>query len=120
MTRDTTMELLPYRDVWDAEDPHANFKSEVASYTLADPLPTLEQLSESTGIPAGCLARYVLVKWAASGAEALISIGPIALAQMRRQVAAAEEAGTDAARLAAYESLRQMIEWLNAGAEAPG
>ena len=63
--------LTPYRDTWPADDPDANCKAEVACYTSADPLPTLENLSRSTGIPVGCLARYILVKWTASGSEAL-------------------------------------------------
>ena len=62
--------LAPYRDTWPADDPDANFKAEVACYTSADPLPTLENLSRNTGIPVGCLARYILVKWTASGSEA--------------------------------------------------
>jgi hypothetical protein len=112
------MELLPYRDRWQPDDPHANFKAEVASYTLADPVPSLERLSQATGIPVPCLIRYVLVKWAASGSEALLAMGPIALEQMRRHVARAEEAATDAARLEAYEALRQMLTWLTSGADA--
>jgi hypothetical protein len=108
------MELPPYQDRWDADDPHANFKAEVANYTVADPLPTLEILSAATGIPVPCLIRYVLVKWAASGAEALLAMGPIVLEQMRRHTERAEEAGTDTARLEAYEALRQMIGWLGA------
>lgn len=113
------MELLPYQDRWEADDPHANFKAEVAKYTLVDPLPTLEGLSAATGIPVACLARYVLVKWAASGADALLTMGPIALDQMRQHVARAEETGTDAARLEAYAALRQMIAWLTAAQDGP-
>ena len=64
------MDLPPYRDTWPPDDPHANFKAEVANYTTADPLPTLQRLSAGTGIPVECLIRYVLVKWAASGSEA--------------------------------------------------
>jgi hypothetical protein len=109
------MDLLPYRDRWAPDDPHANFKAEVANYTVADPLPTLERLSESTGIPVACLARYVLVKWAASRAEALLQMEPIVLQQMREHVARAEAAGTDEVRLEAYEALRQMIQWLQSG-----
>jgi hypothetical protein len=109
------MGLLPYRERWAADDPHANFKAEVANYTLADPLPTLERLSESTGIPVACLVRYVLVKWAASGAEALLRLEPIVLQQLQAHVTRAEAAGTDAARLEAYQALRQMIDWLAAG-----
>jgi hypothetical protein len=110
------MELYPYRDRWDETDPHANFKAEVAQYSALDPLPTLENLSRATGIPVSCLARYILVKYAASGAEALLALTPIVLRQMEQHVEKAESAGTDAARLAAYESLRQMIGWLSLGA----
>jgi hypothetical protein len=106
------MNLPVYRDSWDETDPHANFKTDVANYTVTDPLPTLENLSQATGIPVPCLVRYVLVKWAASGSEALLALKPIVLEQMRQHVERAEAAGTDAARLEAYESLRQMILWM--------
>jgi dihydrofolate synthase / folylpolyglutamate synthase len=95
-----------------SEDPHANFKAEVACYTAADPMPTLENLSRLTGIPAERLIRYVLVKYAASGTDALLSMDPIVFRQMRDQVRRAEEEGTDAAKLRAYEALRQMVGWL--------
>ncbi|MGQ0604442.1 MAG: DUF6027 family protein [Anaerolineales bacterium] len=110
------MELHSYRDTWDATDPHANFKAEVALYTVHDPLPTLENLSASTGIPVPALIRYVLVKYAASGADALLAMTPIALRQMEQHVATAETEGTDAARLQAYAALKQMIAWLKLGA----
>jgi hypothetical protein len=110
------MELHPYRDTWDADDPHANFKAEVASYSVVDPLPTLENLSRATGIPIPALIRYVLVKWAASGTEALLAMTPIVFRQMEQQVERAEAIGTDAARLEAYQALRQMVAWLRAGA----
>jgi len=109
------MELYPYRDTWEADDPHANFKAEVASYTLVDPMPTLENLSLDTGIPIPCLVRYVLVKWAASGTEALLAMTPIVFRQMEQHIERAEAVGTDAARLEAYEALRQMTAWLRFG-----
>ncbi len=109
------MELRPYRDLWQADDPHANFKAEVAAYTSADPLPTLHNLSLQTGIPAECLVRYVLVKYAASGADALLAMQPIVLRQMEEHVARAERDGSDAARLQAYEALKGMIGWLALG-----
>ena len=111
----STITLAPYRGSWSAEDRDANFKSEVACYTTADPLPTLESLSRGTGIPVGALARYILVKWTASGAEALMTMGPIVLAQMQQQVDDAESVGTDDARLRAYEALRQIVSWLARG-----
>ena len=113
------LELRAYRDEWSPEDSHANFKAEVAAYTVADPLPTLERLSAGTGIPVPCLARYILVKWAASGSEALLAMGPMVFEQMRQHVARAEATGTDAARLEAYHALRQMIAWLGAAASDP-
>ena len=94
------------------DDPHANFKAEVACYTAADPMPALQNLSVETGIPVDSLVRYVLVKWTASGSEALLSMGPIVFEQMRQHIARAEAAGDDSARLKAYESLRHMVSWL--------
>lgn len=112
------MELYPYRDTWDDSDPHANFKTDVAVYSTSDPLPTLENLSRATGIPLPSLIRYVLVKYAASGADALLATTPVVLRQMEQHIERAEADDTDAARLLAYESLRQMIAWLGIGAEA--
>lgn len=109
------MNLYPYTDSWPADDPHANFKADVAAYTAADPLPTLENLSKATGVPVPCLVRYVLVKYAASGADALLTMSPIVVQQMADHVAKAETADTAAARLAAYDALRQMIRWLQLG-----
>jgi hypothetical protein len=108
------VELKPYRDVWASGDPHANFKAEVACYTAADPLPTLENLSKGTGIPVECLVRYVLVKYATSASEALMAMSPIVFRQMRDHVAKAEDEGTDEAKLRAYTALKEMIAWLEA------
>jgi len=106
------MDLEPYRGHWESDDRHANFKAEVACYTVADPLPTLENLSQGTGIPVGCLIRYVLVKYAASGSEALLGMEPIVFRQMREHVARAEEDGSPEAKLRAYAALKEMIAWL--------
>ena len=113
------MELEPYRGTWAPDDRHANFKAEVACYTAADPLPTLQNLSKATGIPVGSLVRYVLVKYAASGSEALMSMEPVVFRQMKEHVARAEAEGSDAARLRAYSALREMIGWLSAADEPP-
>ena len=56
----------------------------------------------------------MLVKYAASAADALLSLDPIVFRQMREHVEKAEAAGTDEARLRAYESLKGMIAWLGA------
>lgn len=109
------MDLRPYRDTWFADDRHASFKADVAAYTSHDPLPTLRNLSNGTGIPVECLVRYVLVKWASSGADALLAMRPIVLRQMEEHVGAAEREDSDAARLRAYEALKSMIAWLALG-----
>jgi hypothetical protein len=77
----------------------------------------MENLSLLTGIPVGCLIRYVLVKYAASSSEAQLT-SPIVFRQMREHIERAEKEGGDAAKLKAYAALKEMIAWL--GAEAPG
>ncbi|MBL8056457.1 MAG: hypothetical protein JNK29_07145 [Anaerolineales bacterium] len=109
------MQLLPYTEAWEATDPHANFKADVAQYTAVDPLPTLEGLSQATGVPGPCLARYILVKYAASNADALLAMGPLVLHQMEQLIAQAEAEDSVQARLRAYEGLRQIVAWLQAG-----
>jgi hypothetical protein len=93
-------------------DPHANFRAEVECYTAADPMPTIANLSALTGVPEDKLIRYVLVKYAASSADALLSLDPIVFRQMKDQVAMAEAEGTDEARLRAYRALKEIIGWL--------
>ncbi len=109
------MELYPYTESWDETDPHANFKADVAHYTIVDPIPTLEGLCRATGVPVPCLARYVLVKYAASGADAMLAMGPLVLRQMQDHIDSAEMADTAEARLKAYDALRQIVSWLQAG-----
>ena len=104
--------LQPYRGPWAEDDRNANFKQQVALYSKEDPLSTLERMSKSQDVPVGALARYVLAKWAASGSDGLLEIGPRVVRQMQQAVEKAELADTDEARLAAYESLRQIISWL--------
>ena len=53
-------------------------------------MPTIEGLSQETGIPVPCLIRYILVKYAASNADILLATGPLVLHQMEQQIAAAE------------------------------
>lgn len=107
------MQTARYTGSWAHDDPHANFKAEVANLTVFDPMPTIEQLGAMTGIPAASLIRYILVKWAASGAEAVLEMSPYVLAQMRGHIEKAEAADSDEARLKAYEALRQMVAWMS-------
>lgn len=112
--------LERYTGPWAPDDPDANFKAEVAERTRVDPLPTLRNLAGATGIPVGALVRYVLVRWASEGSEALLALGPPTVERLWGHVAAAEAAGTDAARLEAYEALRAMLGWLRSPLEHDG
>jgi hypothetical protein len=109
------MKLIPYKDSWEETDPHANFKEEVALYSVADPLPTLEVLSQDTDIPVAALIRYILVKYTASGSDVVLAMTPLVLRQMQDHVDKAEREGTAVSRLEAYEALRQIINWLMIG-----
>ena len=100
---------------WPDDDQDANFKREVALYSLLDPLATLRTLSANTGVPLGALCRYVLARWASGGSEGLLELGPSTVGRMWAACEAAEAADSDAARLAAYSQLRQMLAWLRAG-----
>ncbi len=104
--------LEPYGGPWSEDDRNANFKQQVAIYSKADPMTTLDRMSRSQDIPVGALARYVLAKWAASGSDGLLEIGPRVVRQMQDAVEKAEAQDTPEARLEAYESLRQIISWL--------
>jgi hypothetical protein len=97
------------------DDPHANFKREVTASALVDPLPTLENLADYVGLPVGAVARHALVKWTSAGSDALLEVGPAWVRHLAEPVARAEAAGTDEARLAAYEELRDLLGWLAAG-----
>ena len=104
--------LVRWPGPWEDDDPHANLKADVALYSRLDPLKTLKGLSENVGLPVGALARYVLARYATSGSGGLMEIGPSMVHRLWEPIEEAEDAGTDAARLAAFNTLRQMIEWL--------
>ena len=106
------VELIAWDGPWADDDPDANFKREVALYSKLDPLATLQRLGDNIDVPVGALARYVLAKFATSGSGALLELGPQAIGKLASFVDEAEEAGTDEARLAAYDGLRQFISWL--------
>ena len=106
------IDLSAWSGPWADDDPDANFKAEVALYGKAEPLETLRTLSTNTGIPLGALVRYVLARWASAGSESLLYAGPSVIERMWSEVHKAEAAGTSEARLAAYETLRQMVAWL--------
>lgn len=102
----------PWDGTWDDDDPDANFKRDVAERTRLDPMETLAELAANMGIPTGVLARYILARWAAEGSDALLALGPRTVERMWAVILDAEEADSDEARLAAYDTLRQMVSWL--------
>ena len=111
--------LVTYRGTWAADDPDGNFRADVAAYSRADPLATIRVLCDNLGLPVGAVVRYVLARWATGGSEALLELGPSTVERMRSTVAEAEQAGTDEARLAAYDQLRVMLQWLGHGLDDP-
>jgi hypothetical protein len=106
------VELEAWIGPWEADDPDANLKADVATHSLLDPLETMRGLSRSTGIPVGALVRYVLSRWATAGSSGLLELGPTMTERLWAPVAAAEAADDDLQRLAAYHQLRQMLSWL--------
>jgi hypothetical protein len=114
-----TVRLVRYEATWAADDPDANFRADVAAYTRADPLATIRRLCANLDLPVGAVVRYVLARWATGGSEALLELGPSTVERMRAAVTEAEETGTDAARLTAYEQLRVMVGWLGHGLDDP-
>ena len=107
-----TVRLEIFEESIDEADPDANFKRDVALYSQIDPMPTLQGMSRSLGLPVGAIARYVLVKWATSGSEGAMEVGPRVVRQMAAVVSDAEGLGEDSARLVAYEKLSEIISWL--------
>ena len=107
------LELEQYTGTWPDDDPDAGFRSMAAEFSGIDPIPTLERLGRNKQIPVGALARFILARYAASGSEALMEIGPRVARQMDELVQKAEAEGTDAARLEAYQSLAAIVSWLN-------
>lgn len=110
--RHLTVVMEPWRGPWDPDDPNANFKREMAIYAEQDPLTTIRPLSESMDIPIGAIARYVLARFATTGSGGLLELGPSMILRLLEPVERAEMAGTDEARLAAYDQVREMLEWL--------
>lgn len=101
--------------VWSDDDPFAGLKADVAAYGHVDPLETVRGLSEACGVPVGALVRYVLARWASGGTDALLELGVSGVDHLARAVEEAEAAGTDEARLHAYETIREVVAWLRAG-----
>ena len=114
-----TVELAGWSGPWADDDPDANFKADIAMYALVDPLTTIRSLSRAINVPVGALCHYVLAKWATQGAGGLLELGPTMTRRLGKVCDDAEAEGTDDARLAAYEQLRQMLTWLQLPLDRP-
>jgi hypothetical protein len=110
--RPRSVELIEWTGPWSEEDPDSNFKADVALYAHVDPMRTIDNLAQNIGIPPGAVVRYILAKWATAGSGGLLELGPTMIHRLWEPVEQAESLGTDAARLEAYEQLRQMLSWL--------
>jgi hypothetical protein len=114
-----TVRLEPYTGPWDDDDPDANFKADIALYAPIDPMVTIRMLSGNVDVPVGALVRYVLAKYATGGSGGLLELGPAMVHRLWEPIDRAEQAGSDKARLEAYNQLRQMIGWLRLPLEDP-
>ena len=114
-----TVTLEPYRGTWPSDDPDAGFRRLVAEYSAIDPMPTLEVLGQSKGIPVGALVAFVLARYCTSGSDALLEMGPLVVRQMAEIVRSAEATGTDAARVQAYHALSAIVSWLRIPLDDP-
>ena len=112
MTDDRTVVLQPWSEPPRDDDPDANFKIDLALYAHVDPLSAIRNLSVNLDVPVGALCHYVLAKWATAGSGGLLELGPTMTRRLNDVCDHAESEGTAAARLAAYDQLRQMLDWL--------
>jgi hypothetical protein len=91
-----------------AQDTNQNFQDSVALSLLTDPRPTLENLARNTGVTYEDVVHHALVRYASSGAEALLAWEPYAL----REVIAARKAED-------WVKVGAIIDWLEAGLDSP-
>lgn len=114
-----TVTLAPWTGPIPPDHPDANFLADVATASLADPLPTLQSLSSALDVPVGALARYVLAKWTTAGSEAVLALGPTAISRLAAVLDQVAQARTEQDRTAAMEVLVQQVQWLSHGVNDP-
>ncbi len=90
-----------------ATDSNQNFRDSVALSMLEDPRPTLENLAGNTGLSYEEVVHHALIRYASSGAEALLAWDPHAL----RELIAARKAED-------WKKVASIIDWLEAGLES--
>ena len=119
MSNGRTIKLEEF--IWDQDesDKDANFKKEVALYTMNDPMPTIDRISHNLDVPVGAVVKYILTKWAASGSESLLEAGPDMVEKMSAIFEDAEKSGTLDSRLQAYSSVKDIVSWLRVPLDDP-
>ncbi len=90
-----------------AQDSNQNFRDAVALSRLVDPRPTLENLARNTGLTYDDVVHHALVRYASSGAEALLAIEPQALLDL-----------IEARKAEDWARVGALIDWLEAGLES--
>jgi hypothetical protein len=84
-----------------------NFRDAVRASLLVDPRPTFENLAANTRLTYEEVVHYALVRYASSGAEALLAVEPQAL----RDLITARKAED-------WKKVAALIDWLEAGLES--
>ncbi len=90
-----------------AQDSNQNFRDSVALSRLVDPRSTLENLARNTALTYEDVVHHALVRYASSGAEALLAWEPQAL----RNLIAARRAED-------WSKVGAIIDWLEAGLDS--
>ena len=85
-------------------DGNENFRNDVELSRRVDPRPTLENLARSTGLTYEDVAHHALVRYASSGAEALLAIEPFAVREL-----------IEARKKENWDKVGAIIDWLAAG-----
>ena len=88
----------------DPQDTNQTFRDSAALSRLVDPRPTLENLARNTGLTYEDVVHHALVRYASSGAEALLAWEPHAL----RELIAAR-------KVEDWKKVAGIIDWLEAG-----
>jgi hypothetical protein len=83
---------------------HRAFADTVDTSKLQDWRPTLERLSENTGVPVDDLVHHALVRWVSAGSEALLAVEP----EMLRRLYEARERED-------WDAVAGIVDWLRAG-----
>jgi hypothetical protein len=113
------VEVAGWDGSWEATDPDANFKADVALYSRAEPMRTISSLADAMQMPEGALVHYVLAKWASEGSAGLLEVGPTMVHRLWEPIERAEQEGSDEARLHAYDQLSQIVSWLRLPLDDP-